>query len=99
MQKWNYKTKEYEEYTVPDSWKVKTFSTDMEEKVNCAACGKVMEVGDGYTSRTIHTINGFGYLVCERCYNKEINRELTYGQIKYEKLANVQIKKEELAYD
>ena len=40
MQKWNYKTSEYEEYTVPDDWKVKTFSIDMDEKVNCAACGK-----------------------------------------------------------
>ena len=55
MKKWNFKTLEYEEYTVPDDWKIKTFSTDMEEKVNCAACGKLMEYGDGYTSRTIHT--------------------------------------------
>lgn len=78
MKKWNFKTLEYEEYTVPDDWKVKTFSTDMEEKVNCAACGKLMEYGDGYTSRTIHTKNGFGYVVCEDCYKKEREEELAY---------------------
>lgn len=80
MKKWNYKTLEYEEYTVPKSWKVKTFSTDMEEKVNCASCGKLMEYGDGYTSRIIHTKNGFGYVVCEDCYKKEREVELAYEQ-------------------
>ena len=78
MKKWNFKTLEYEEYTVPADWKVKTFSTDMEEKVNCIACGKFMEYGDGYTSRTIHTKNGFGYVVCENCYEKEREEELAY---------------------
>ena len=78
MKKWNFKTLEYEEYTVPDDWKVKTFSTDMEEKVNCAVCGKLMEYGDGYTSRTIHTKNGFDYVVCEECYDKERKEELAY---------------------
>lgn len=84
MKKWNFKTLEYEEYTVPANWKVKTFSTDMEEKVNCAACGKLMEYDDGYTSRTIHTINGFGYAVCEDCYDKERKEELDYVDKKSE---------------
>lgn len=78
MKKWNYKTLEYEEYTVPDSWKVKTFSIDMDEKVNCASCGKSMKYGDGYSSRTIHSIRGIGYTVCEDCYNKDIEEERNY---------------------
>ena len=78
MKKWNYKTLEYEEYTVPDSWKVKTFSIDMDEKVNCASFGKSMKYDDGYTSRTIHTIRGFGYIVCEDCYNKDFEEERNY---------------------
>ena len=57
MQKWNYKTSEYEEYTVPDDWKVKTFSIDMDEKVNCAACGKsiglMFEPSIEYCSRVL----------------------------------------------
>ena len=78
MLKWNYKTLEYEEYTVPADWKVKTFSIDMDEKVNCAACGKSMKFGDGYNSRTIHTVNGFGYVVCKDCYGKDIEEEKAY---------------------
>lgn len=78
MKKWNFKTLEYEEYTVPANWKAKTFSTDMEEKVNCAACGKLMEYGDSYISRTIHTTNGLGYVVCQECYDKERKEELAY---------------------
>ena len=75
MHRWNNKTLEYEEYTVPDDWKVKTVSIDMNEKVNCAACGHVMKCGDGFTSRTIHDEIGFGYMVCYECYRKEIEEE------------------------
>lgn len=78
MQRWNNKTLEYEEYTVPDSWKVKIFSIDMNEKVNCASCGKSMKYGFGYTSRTIHDEHGFGYVVCKDCYNKDIEEEKAY---------------------
>lgn len=78
MLKWNYKTLEYEEYTVPDSWKVKLFSDDMYEEINCASCGKSMKYGDGYTSRTIHSKHGIGYTVCEDCYNNEIEEERNY---------------------
>ena len=78
MKKWNYKTLEYEEYTVPANWKVKLFSKDKNEKINCAACGKSMVYGDGYTSRTIYSICGIGCEVCEDCYDKERKEELTY---------------------
>lgn len=78
MKKWNYKTLEYEEYTVPDSWKVKMLSDDMNEEINCASCGKPMLYGNGYTSSTIHSKHGFGYVVCGECYNKEIEEEKAY---------------------
>lgn len=78
MKKWNFKTLEYEEYTVPDDWKVKTICTDMNEKVNCAACGKSLIHGNGYISRTIHDENGIGYTVCYACRIKERDEELTY---------------------
>ena len=78
MKKWNYRTLEYEEYTVPSNWKVKAFNTDLEEKVNCASCGKSVIYGNGYPSRTIHDENGFGYAVCYGCRKKERNEELAY---------------------
>lgn len=43
----------------------------MDKIVACAQCGRKMLFGDGYTSRQIHTRQGFGYAVCEQCYDKE----------------------------
>ena len=80
MQKWNYRTKKYEEYTVPDSWKVNLYSTNIFEQINCASCGKSMIYGYGYISRTIYDENGFGYTVCYECYKKEIEEEQDYDR-------------------
>ena len=38
IQKLNYKTLEYQDYTVPVNWEVKTINTNMNKKVNCIAC-------------------------------------------------------------
>ena len=58
-------------YGVPDEWNVKSYSDDMDEIVNCPHCGKEVTFGSCYTSREIHTPNGFGYAVCEKCYDME----------------------------
>lgn len=46
----------------------------MSNKVNCAQCGREIKFGDSYTSKEIHTFSGFGYSVCEECYDKEWER-------------------------
>lgn len=74
LQKWNYKKHEYEKYIVPLLWNVKTYSKDFNEKINCASCGRKIEYGDSLTSLEIHTNIGFGYCVCEKCYEKEWTR-------------------------
>lgn len=71
MNKWNFKTREYEPYSVPADWNCKTFSVDMDEIVNCPYCGREVRFGDCYTSRQIHTRYGMGFAVCEECYEKE----------------------------
>lgn len=48
-----------------------TYSNDMDEIVACAACGKPLKFGDAYTSRKIQSNAGFGFAVCEDCYEKE----------------------------
>ena len=48
-----------------------TYSNDMEEIVACAVCGKALKFGDAYTSRKIQSNAGFGFAVCEDCYEKE----------------------------
>jgi len=77
VQKWNFKTREYEPYEVPDNWNIKTFSLDMDEIVNCPHCGREIRFGDGYTSRMIHTKHGMGFAVCAECYSKEWEDEET----------------------
>ena len=74
IKKWNYEKHEYEDYNIPDDWKVKTYSDNMDELVNCPHCGKELKFGAGYTSMEIHTNVGFGYTVCENCYEEEWKR-------------------------
>lgn len=71
-----YKKRKYEDCVIPDNWKVKTYSIDMNEKVNCASCGKEIKFGDCYTILEIHTDIGFGFAVCENCYNEEFKRRI-----------------------
>ena len=75
MRKWNFNTREYEPYSVPTDWNCKTYSVDMDEIVNCPHCGRQVTFGECYTSRQIHTKHGFGYAVCEECYEKEWREE------------------------
>ena len=70
MKKYNEKTKQYEPYSVPDSWHC-PLTANFKEAINCASCGQILEFGDGYTSMQIHNDYGFGYTVCEHCHEKE----------------------------
>lgn len=74
LRKWNYKTHKYEPYEIPDNWNCKTYSINMEEIINCPHCGRKLKFGDSYTSLEIHTDMGFGYGVCEKCYQNEWTR-------------------------
>lgn len=57
---------------------IKTYSEDMNEIVNCAQCLKEIKIGDSYTSKEINTDLGFGFAVCEDCYEKEWERKKYY---------------------
>lgn len=77
LNKWNYQTHSYDQVQIPNDWNCKTYSDDMDEIINCPHCGKQIKFGDGYTSLEFHTGMGFGYAVCEECYNKEWERRKT----------------------
>ncbi len=62
----------YDEYELPVG--AKLYSDDMDEVISCAGCGKQIKVDDGYTSLEIHTNAGFGFIVCETCYQQELKR-------------------------
>lgn len=76
INKWNYKLHDYEEVEIPEDWKCVTYSPDMEEIINCPHCGKEIKVGDSYTSMEFHTEFGFGFCVCEDCYELEMKRRM-----------------------
>ena len=71
LQKWNYEKHEYEPYEVPDDWHVSIFSLDMDEIINCVQCGCEVKFGECFTSKEVHNNFGFGYMVCDKCYEKE----------------------------
>lgn len=75
-EKWNFEKQEYEEYELPDNCPL--FLSNMEEIINCANCREKFKIGDCYCSKTIHNRIGFGYPVCEKCYNKELENERFY---------------------
>lgn len=80
LKKWNYEKLKYEPIEVPDDWNCITYSDDMKEVVNCPHCGKKIFFGETYTSKEIHTNLGFGYGVCEKCYEEEWERRRKYKE-------------------
>ena len=72
-QKWDFKTRKYYDYDLPEG--ACLYSDDMDKIVACAQCGRKITFGNGYTSRQIHARYGFGYAVCEKCYEKEWREE------------------------
>lgn len=74
--KWNFKEQKYEDYELPENCPLTCY--DMEKIINCANCRKKIKFGECYCSKTIHNEIGFGFPVCENCYNKEIKNERVY---------------------
>ena len=74
VQKWNEQLHSYEPYTLPEG--ASLYEEDMDKIVSCAACGKQIAFGDGYTSLHIHNRMGMGYAVCESCHDAEIAEQI-----------------------
>lgn len=74
LKKWNYKKHVYEDYNVPNEWKVGTVFFRDTEEINCPHCGKKILYKDSFTSMEVHTEVGFGYCICEECHNEEWER-------------------------
>lgn len=74
--KWNYDTRKYEPFEVPDGVKLSTYEKDLNAKINCCQCFKEITYGEGYTSLEVHTSVGFGYIVCGNCYDDELIRRI-----------------------
>lgn len=78
LNKWNYNTHSYDKVNISDVYNCKTYSNDMNEIVHCPHCGDEIKFGESYTSLEFHTKLGFGYAVCENCYELEMERRKQY---------------------
>ena len=76
--KWNWKKDDYETYRIPLDWNCKLYSDNMNEKINCVQCGKIIKYGDSYSSLEIHNEVGLAYPICEKCYEKEWRNRRKY---------------------
>lgn len=83
VKKYNCETRKYEDYNIPDHWNTPLMSNNMKLLINCANCGRLIELGKGYVSRKIHNELGFGYSVCDKCYAKECEEFKKYVKNKY----------------
>lgn len=76
LKRWNNSEAKYEPYFVPDEWDVRTLASDMDEVIQCVQCGTEIKAGMAYTSQEVHTAVGFGYMVCPKCHEMEMNRRV-----------------------
>ena len=75
INKWNLNTKEYDTVEIPEDWNITTFTSDLDEEVNCVNCGKPLPYGESYCSRRYHDKYGFGYAECGDCYEEQWQEE------------------------
>ena len=59
---------QYVPYEIPADCNCVTYSSDMDEIVNCISCFKELPFGETYCSHQYHDKNGFGFAECEKCY-------------------------------
>lgn len=78
LQRWDYDLHKYIPFVVPNECVFKIYSNNMDDIINCCQCFKEMKFAEGYTSMEVHTGAGFGYAVCEKCYDEEWERRRKY---------------------
>lgn len=82
MKKRNFQTHRYEDYSVPEDWKVSMYEKDEEKKINCAECGKPIKFCESFTSQRIYDDAGlFGYAVCWNCHESGLKERMEHGDI------------------
>lgn len=70
VNRWDFEKHKYDIVNINPDWVVTT-KGKLDWIVNCVNCGKTLLVENCYTSYQYQNSVGFGYLICEDCYNKE----------------------------
>jgi hypothetical protein len=80
VQQWNFLSREYEPVTFPDDRVPVLYVEDLNTVIDCAGCARRVTAGDCFTSLVLHNSTGFGYMVCEQCYERETAMKAEYEQ-------------------
>ena len=74
IQRWDYEKHIYEDVENEYGVRIYYAEDELDEIIRCVNCGDEMVADDGYTSHQWHNHFGFGYLVCEKCYEIELEK-------------------------
>jgi len=75
--KWNFEKHEYEE--IINTWGISLIH-ELGEMTICANCKEPLLFDNGYTSNQWHSKVGFGYSVCEKCFEAEKMMEKSFKE-------------------
>lgn len=67
--RWAFLKQRYETVNIDPECGV--YAADLGVPLRCPSCNKVALYGEMYTSLRYHDAAGFGYMVCEHCYEQE----------------------------
>lgn len=86
--KWSYRDKKYEDYTLPEGATKGMNIKDMDTIITCAECGAKIALGNGLTSRSIHDDIGIGFIICETCARNERTLSQKFGRVQTKERKN-----------
>lgn len=81
INKWNFRLKKYELFEIPNNRNICFSSNNMSQVIQCVNCGKELTVGESNISLQYHTNMGFGYCVCNSCYQDEWGLRRYYDKV------------------
>jgi len=68
-EKYDYEIGEYQQYMLPEGAVV---TAELGQEISCAGCGEKVLFDDSYTSMSITNGFGFGFAICEKCLQQEL---------------------------
>ena len=87
MRRWNCEERKFEEYSVPERWKVGLYSHDQDKLTDCAKCGKTLKYSQKYRSLEVMDDQGREYTVCKGCFKEEwVRKQMNITRTKFVEL-------------
>lgn len=76
VRRFDWWTKEDEDYNIPDDWDVSVFDPRFDHESHCAHCGQRIGHEEAHGSEELHTVSGWPMRVCFGCFDAELKRRI-----------------------